>query len=278
MFELGKKQTLTVVKRTDHGVYLGEEGNRDDRVLLPKNQVADNVKIGDKIEVFIYKDSEDRIIATVNTPYLTLGEVAKLKVVGVAHIGAFLDWGLEKDLFLPFKEQTRKVQQGEEVLAALYIDKSSRLCATMNVYEYLDKNSPYKKDDTVVGTVYETSKQFGVFVAVDDKYSALIPAKEVHEYIRIGDSVTARVTRVKPDGKLDLSIRRKAYKQMDEDAEAVFMMIEEYGGVLPFNDKADAELIKRESGLSKNAFKRAVGRLLKEGKVQINEKSITIIK
>lgn len=278
MFELGKKQTLTVVKRTDHGVYLGEEGNRDDRVLLPKNQVDSSVKIGDKIEVFIYKDSEDRIIATVNTPYLTLGEVAKLKVVGVAHIGAFLDWGLEKDLFLPFKEQTRKVQQGEEVLAALYIDKSSRLCATMNVYEYLEKNSPYKKDDTVVGTVYETSKQFGVFVAVDDKYSALIPAKEVHEYIRIGDSVTGRVTRVKPDGKLDLSIRRKAYKQMDEDAEAVYMMIEEYGGVLPFNDKADAELIKRESGLSKNAFKRAVGRLLKEGKVQINEKSITIIK
>lgn len=276
MFELGKKQTLTVVKRTDHGVYLGEEGNRDDRVLLPKNQVDSSVKIGDKIEVFIYKDSEDRIIATVNEPYLTLGTVAKLKVVGVAHIGAFLDWGLEKDLFLPFKEQTRKVQQGEEVLAALYIDKSSRLCATMNVYEYLDKDSPYKKDDTVVGTVYETSKQFGVFVAVDNKYSALIPAKEVHEYIRIGDSVTARVTRVKPDGKLDLSIRRKAYKQMDEDAEAVYMMIEEYGGVLPFNDKADAELIKRESGLSKNAFKRAVGRLLKEGRVQINEKSISV--
>lgn len=278
MFELGKKQTLTVVKRTAHGVYLGEEDNKNDRILLPQNQVADNVNIGDKIEVFIYKDSEDRIIATVNEPYLTLGEVARLKVVGVAHIGAFLDWGLEKDLFLPFKEQTRRVQQGDEVLAALYIDKSSRLCATMNVYEYLHRNSPYKKDDTVIGTVYETSRQFGVFVAVDDKYSALIPAEEVCGYIRIGDSVTARVTRVKPDGKLDLSIRRKAYKQMEDDAEAVYMMIEEYGGVLPFNDKADAELIKRESGLSKNAFKRAVGRLLKEGRVQINDKSISIIK
>lgn len=278
MFELGKKQTLTVVKRTEHGVYLCEDGHNEDRVLLPKNQVDSGINIGDHIEVFIYKDSEDRIIATVKEPYLTLGDVAKLKVVGVAHIGAFLDWGLDKDLFLPFKEQTRKVQQGEEILAALYIDKSSRLCATMNVYEYLDKNSPYKKDDTVTGTVYETSRQFGVFVAVDDKYSALIPAKEVHEFIRIGDRVTARVTAVKPDGKLDLSIRRKAYKQMNEDAESVYMMIEEYGGVLPFNDKADSELIKRESGLSKNAFKRAVGRLLKEGKIKINEKSITIIK
>ena len=275
MIELGKKQTLTVMKRTDHGVYLGEDGSADEKVLLPKNQ-AEGMKLGDHIEVFIYKDSEDRIIATVKEPYLMLGEVRKLKVAGVGHIGAFLNWGLEKDLFLPFKEQTRKVQPEEEVLAALYIDKSARLCATMNVYEYLSKASPYSKDDTVSGTVYETSRQFGVFVAVDDKYSALIPAKEVHEFIRIGDKVTARVTDVKPDGKLDLSLRRKAYKQMDEDAESVYMMIEEYGGVLPFNDKADAELIKRESGLSKNAFKRAVGRLLKEGRIQINEKSITL--
>lgn len=276
MIELGKKQILTVMKRTEHGVYLGVDGVVDEKVLLPKNQVDDKLKLGDHIEVFIYKDSEDRIIATINKPYLMLGEVARLKVAGVAHIGAFLDWGLEKDLFLPFKEQTRKVQTGEEILAALYIDKSSRLCATMNVYEYLSKESPYQKDDTVTGTVYETSRQFGVFVAVDDKYSALIPAKEVHEFIKIGDSVTARVTAVKPDGKLDLSLRRKAYKQMDEDAEAVYMMIEEYGGVLPFNDKADPELIKRESGLSKNAFKRAVGRLLKDGKISINEKTITI--
>lgn len=275
MIELGKKQTLTVMKRTDHGVYLREDGSADEKVLLPKNQ-AEDLKPGDHIEVFIYKDSEDRIIATVKEPYLTLGEVAKLKVAGVAHIGAFLDWGLEKDLFLPFKEQTRKVQPDEEVLAALYIDKSGRLCATMNVYEYLSRETPYKKDDTVSGTVYETSRQFGVFVAVDDKYSALIPAKEVHEFIRIGDKVTARVTEVKPDGKMDLSLRKKAYKQMDEDAESVYMMIEEYGGVLPFNDRADSELIKRESGLSKNAFKRAVGRLLKEGRIQINEKSITL--
>lgn len=278
MFELGKKQTLTVMKRTEHGVYLGHDGNGDDKVLLPKNQVDDSLQVGSHIEVFIYKDSEDRIIATVKEPYIMLGEVRKLKVVGVSHIGAFLDWGLDKDLFLPFKEQTRKVIQGEEVLAALYIDKSERLCATMNVYEYLEKDSPYKADDIVTGTVYETSRQFGVFVAVDDRYSALIPAKEVSSFIKIGSSVTGRVTRVKPDGKLDISVRRKAYKQMDEDAQSVYMMIQEYGGVLPFTDKADAELIKREAGLSKNAFKRAVGRLLKEGRININEKSITLIK
>ena len=276
MFELGKKQTLTVMKQTEHGVYLGEDGNGDEKVLLPKNQVDGSVKIGDHLEVFIYKDSEDRIIATRKEPFITLGEVKKLKVAGVAHIGAFLEWGLDKDLFLPFKEQTRKVQPGEEVLAALYIDKSSRLCATMNVYEYLDKASPYNRNDTVTGTVYEVSKQFGVFVAVDDKYSALIPAKEVHEFIRIGDTVTARVTNVKSDGKLDLSIKKKAYKQMDDDAEAVYQMIEEYGGVLPFNDKADPEIIKREAKMSKNAFKRAVGHLLKEGRIKINEKSITL--
>ena len=164
-----------------------------------------------------------------------------------------MDWGLEKDLLLPFREQTEKVKEGQTVLVALYIDKSSRLCATMNVYEYLEMNSPYQKDDKVQGTVYEISREFGAFVAVDNQYSGLIPKKELYGEVRIGDTVTARVTGVKEDGKLDLSIREKAYLQIEVDAEKVMKVIDSFDGALPFNDKASPEVIRREMQMSKKA-------------------------
>lgn len=274
MIELGKKQTLEVVKKVEFGVYLAEEQGSMDKVLLPKKQVPEGAEAGTQIEVFIYRDSKDRLIATTAVPKLTLGELAVLTVKEVGKIGAFLDCGLEKDLFLPFKQQTRKVRAGDEVLVAMYIDKSNRLCATMNVYEYLKKESPYTKEDTVHGVIYEISKNFGAFVAVDNLYSALIPAKEFHGEYEIGDVVEARVTGVKPDGKLDLSIRRKAHLQMDEDAQYVMQVIDEFDGVLPFNDKVSPEIIQREFKMSKNAFKRAVGKLYKEGRIEITENRI----
>ena len=272
--QLGKKQLLTVVKIVDFGIYLADPDDPEDRVLLPKKQVRAGVRPGDQMEVFLYKDSRDRPIATTAEPLLTLGDVGRLKVKEVSRIGAFLDWGLEKDLFLPFRQQTRKVRAGEECLVALYIDKSGRLCATMNVYEYLRTDSPYGPDDHVTGTVYQISENFGAFVAVDDLYSGLVPKKEFYDQAKIGDRVEARVTGVKADVKLDLSLREKTYLQIDEDAEQVMKAIEEFGGVLPFSDKASPEVIKRELSMSKNAFKRAVGRLLKEGRVEITDKSI----
>ena len=278
MLELGKKQTLEVVKKVDFGVYLAEEAGSADKVLLPKKQVPEGTETGSKLEVFIYRDSQDRLIATTNEPKLTLGEFAVLTVKEVGKIGAFLDCGLEKDLFLPFKQQTRRVRTGDEVLVAMYTDKSNRLCATMNVYEYLEKESPYTKEDVVKGVIYEISKNFGAFVAVDYKYSALIPAKEFHGEYQIGDEVEARVTAVKADGKLDLSIRQKAHLQMDQDAEYVMQVIDEFDGVLPFNDKVSPEVIKREFQMSKNAFKRAVGKLYKEGKIEITENRILKVK
>lgn len=273
MLELGKKQTLTVVKEVDFGVYLGD-GN--EKVLLPKKQVPEGTKKGDELEVFLYRDSSDRPIATVNTPKLMLGEVALLKVSDVTGIGAFLDWGLEKDLFLPFKQQTVKVKAGEECLAALYIDKSGRLCATMKIYHYLRTDSPYGKNDAVTGRVYEISDNFGVFVAVDDRYSALIPKKELYGGKRhqVGDIVSARVAGVKEDGKLELSVRQKAYLQMDEDGERLMELIDSYGGELPFSDKASPEVIRQETGMSKNEFKRALGGLYRQRRVEIGENSV----
>lgn len=270
---LGKKVRLMIVKEVEFGVYLG---NKEEKVLLPKKQVPRGLEAGDPVEVFLYKDSSDRLIATTNEPKLTLGELAVLKVVDVGKIGAFLDWGLEKDLLLPFREQTAKVRKGDEVLAALYVDKSGRLCATMKVYEKLRQDAPYQKDDQVEGIVYDTSDNFGVFVAVDDCYSALIPKREAFGKLRVGERVHARVIKVREDGKLDLAVREKAFLQMDTDAQMIMERLEASGGKLPFTDKADPELIKRELGLSKNAFKRAVGRLLKSGKIEIREKSIEI--
>ena len=201
---------------------------------------------------------------------MTLGEYAPLTVKEVGKIGAFLDWGLEKDLFLPFREMTSRVQVGDEVLVTLYIDKSSRLCASMRgLYDLLDKDSPYRKDDVVSGRVYEFSDNFGAFVAVDDKYSARIANSEDHSFLRIGDVIEAKVLDVKEDGKLDLTLREKAYLQMDTDARKLMEIIDSYAGVLPFSEKASPEVIKRETGLSKAAFKRAVGRLYKERKITL---------
>lgn len=270
---LGKRQILTVVKKVDFGVYLGTE---EQRVLLPKKQVPQGVEPGDPVEVFLYKDSDDRLIATTNVPKLELGELAVLEVADTNKFGAFLNWGLEKDLFLPFKQQTAKVAKGDRCLVSLYIDKSERLCATMKVYEMLKTNAPYQKDDMVEGIVYDMSNEFGIFVAVDNQYSALIPKKEAQGRFKIGEIVKGRVTAVKPDGKLDLSVRDKIPMQMNKDADLVWERIKTNGGVLPFTDKADPEVIQKEFSMSKNAFKRAVGKLLKEDKIVIGEKNIKV--
>lgn len=280
MIRLGEIQQLEVVKRVEFGVYLADpgHGSKEEKVLLPAKQVPENTGIGDRIEIFAYKDSKDRLIATTRRPKLALGEVGELRVAQVGKIGAFLDWGLEKELLLPFKEQTKRVREGETVLAAVYIDKSSRLCATMNVYPYLDMDSPYQKDDKVSGRVYQINGEFGAFVAVDNRYSGLIPKKELYGNVEIGDEITARVTEVKEDGKLNLSIREKAYIQMGMDAEKIMEIIESFDGVLPFNDKARPETIKRETGMSKNEFKRAVGNLFKAGRIEITQTCIRKIK
>lgn len=275
MIQLGEKQILEIVKKVDFGVYLApDQEHTDDRVLLPVKQVPEGSEIGDRMEVFVYRDSRDRLIATTNTPRLVMGQVALLKVAQVSSIGAFLDWGLEKDLLLPFKQQTKRVKEGEEVLVSMYVDKSARLCATMNVYRDLRNDSPYQKDDRVTGRVYQISEEFGAFVAVDDLYSALIPRKELYGRVEIGEQIQARVANVLEDGRLTLSIREKAYIQMGKDAEILLHILEEYEGVLPFNDKVSPEIIKRETGMSKNEFKRAVGKLLKEGKIEITDKVI----
>ena len=273
--KLGEYQELYYVKRVDFGIYLAEEMNDETRVLLPTKQVPEGIKVGDKLRVFLYKDSKDRLIATTNEPKLTLNQFAVLRVKEIGKIGAFLDWGLEKDLFLPYKEMVSRVEPEDEILVSLYIDKSKRLCATMKgIYHLLSKESSYKKDDVVTGRVYEFSDNFGTFVAVDDKYSARIPRHEDCSYLKVGDVIEAKVVDIKEDGKIDLTLREKAHIQMDADAQKLLEILDSYAGVLPFSEKASPEVIKRETGLSKNAYKRAVGHLYKERKVDLSDGKI----
>lgn len=275
----GKKQTLVMIKRVEFGIYLAETmKDAENKVLLPKKQVPADMEVGDPIDVFLYKDSNDRPIATVKEPKLTLGQTARLRVVSVGKVGAFLDWGLEKDLFLPYREQTTQVKAGDEVIAALYLDKSERLCATMKVYPYLQKESPYQKDDVVTGMVYEISHNFGAFVAVDDKYSALIPKKELYGELHVLQQISARVTGVKEDGKLDLGIRQKAHLQMNEDADKVLSLLREKKGFLPLHDKSSPEQIRETIGMSKNEFKRAIGHLYKEHLIMLESDGIWLKK
>ncbi len=273
MIELGKKQCLNVVKKVDFGVYLG---TKEERILLPKKMVPEDIEISDALEVFVYRDSSDRLIATTKEPFIQLGQLAKLQVSQVGKIGAFLDWGLEKDLFLPFKEQTTHVSEGKTYLVGLYIDKSNRLAATMRVYNMLSANHMYVKDSAVSGTVIEMKPEYGIFVAIDDKYYGMIPKNEIYGNINVGDVIYGRVSKVRDDGKIMISVRQKAYIQMEEDSKLIYEVIKEHNGSIPFTDKSDSELIKKHFNMSKNAFKRGVGRLLKEGLITIEKDSIKL--
>ncbi len=279
MIELGKIQKLEVVNFTTRGVYLNSKNNEDEKsILLPKKQVPSEIKEGDELEVFVYRDSKDRLIATTHRPKIIIGEFAYLKVVDITRIGAFLDWGLEKDLFMPFKEQRGKIKKSREYLVGIYIDKSSRLCATMDIYKLLSSESPYKENDKVHGFIYNINNDIGAFVAVDNKYHGLIPKHELFGDYKLGSEVDAIVTKVRKDGKLDLNLRGKAYKQMDKDTKLIMDKLNDNGGVLSINDKSSPKEIKDEFNISKSAFKRAVGRLLKQRKIKITEKGIEISK
>ena len=273
--ELGKTQLLEVARKVDFGMYLSDG---TEEVLLPKNEVPKEVTVGDKLEVFVMRDSKDRLIATTQKPLVQVGGVAALTIKEVSKYGAFLDWGMGKDLFLPYKEQTYKVREDDKVVVGVYLDKSNRICSTMKIYDYLSSEHDYSKDDVVTGHVYNINPKYGAFVAVDDKYHGLIQTKEMTRKISIGDEITARVASVRDDGKMDLAIRKKAHLQIEEDAAAILEYMNEHDGCIPYTDKSSPEIIKEDFSMSKNEFKRAIGRLLKNNVITIEETQITLNK
>lgn len=203
MIELGKIQELEVKRHTSVGAFLNTEdsGRDDEDVLLPKSDLPENIKVGEKVEVFVYRDSQDRVISTTKKPLVTLGEIAPLEVIDITKIGAFLDWGLERDLFLPFSEQSVKLEKGRKYLIGLYIDKSNRLCGTMKIRNFLRNDSTYKPNDWVQATIYNLNDDLGAFVAVDNKYEGLIPRKELLGVYVEGEELKVRVTNVNEYGR-----------------------------------------------------------------------------
>jgi predicted RNA-binding protein (virulence factor B family) len=274
----GNYYSMKIKRIAPQGAYLNiRDGDPSEDVLLPKKQVPENAKTGDEINVFVYRDSSDRMISTVNKPAISLGEFAVLEVADTTKIGAFLDWGLEKDLFLPFDEQNRKIHKGDKLFVGIKLDKSQRLVATMKIYDMLEINHPYELNARVKATVISINDRMGAFVAVENKYHGLIPLKEITESLNPGDIVNARVNQIRRDGKLVLSIRKKAYGQMDTDSEKLIEELKKSKGHLPYNDKTDPRIIKGRLGFSKAAFKRAVGRLLKRKIIRFEDDGITLI-
>lgn len=276
MIELGRVQKLKIKRFATVGAYLNVDGSNEDDILLPKSQVPEDAQVGDELEVMIYRDSKDRIISTTRKSLLEAGEMGHLMVVSQTKIGAFLDWGLEKDLFLPFAETVGALEKGKFYLVGVYVDKSDRLCATMKVSDMLRTDSPYKVDDKVEGTIYSINREIGAFVAVDDKYNGLIPIKEFIGAYAVGEAVQVRVTNIKEDGKLDLSLKDKGYVQMDKDGDIILEKLKAKGGFINLNDNSSPLEIRQEMNMSKSGFKRAVGRLLKGEIIEFHEEGIRI--
>lgn len=273
MINLGEVQELKVDKIIKAGALLKDaEG---EKVLLPIEEI-ENEKNGDIIKVFLYNDSRGKVLATKTMPKITLGKIAHLEVKEITKIGAFLDWGLEKELFLPFKEQICKLDRGRSYLVALYIDKTGRLCSTMKIRDYLRTDSKYKENDKVSGVVYNIVDDIGAFVAIDNIFEALLPKDQKRGVVAVGEPIRVRVSSVKSDGRLNLSQRERGHLELDKDAELIFDVLEDYEGFLPYNDKSDPDDIQDMFCMSKSAFKKAVGRLLKENKIVFFKDGIKI--
>ena len=266
------------VKAPDEVLFseLGSKVQNSGEVLLPFSEQIGRPKTGEMVTVHFYDDKGGRLACTMRTPYLKEGEVGILKVAQVTRIGAFLDNGVPKQVLLPFKEQIKTPSEGDEVLVWLYTDKSGRQAASMRVYGHLSKNSPYKEDDRVKGFVYEINPKLGIFVAVDNKYYGLVPLNETFKEYSYGDELEARVAKVREDGKLDLLVRDKLYKTVNEDADVILYELKRNNGFLPYGDRADAEFIEETYAMSKNQFKRALGHLYKNHIVDIDRKNDTV--
>lgn len=276
--QIGKINRLIIVKMTKFGAYLSESGTeKDEAVLLPQKEVTEEMKPGSSIEVFLYRDTRDRLVATLKSPRGQVGELAYLRVADTTAIGAFLDWGLEKDLLLPISQQTTRVKKGRKYLVKIYVDKSNRLCGSMEIEDHLKTTNGFTNGEMVTGTVYSVNPRIGAFVAVENQYFGLVHRSEIYKPFEIGDQATFRVVKTREDGKIDLSTKKLAYQQRDEDAEKILELLRMHQGFLPLNDKSDPKDINKYMATSKNAFKRALGKLLKERKIEQLDQGIRLL-
>ncbi|MCR5780161.1 MAG: GntR family transcriptional regulator [Bacteroidaceae bacterium] len=264
---LGQMNKLKVVRRADFGLYLG--GGPED-ILLPNRYVPNGIEIGDEIEVFVYLDSEERLVATTETPLAQVGDFAWLQVAWVNNYGAFLDWGLMKDLFVPFREQKMKMQKGKSYLVHLHIDEETyRIVASAKVERYLNTNyPPYHGGDEVSLLIWQKT-DLGFKAIIDNQYAGLLYDDEIFRSLHSGDRVTGYVKQVRPDGKIDLSLQKKGQKAVVDFSETLLQHLQTNGGTTVLGDKSPAEEIYAVFGVSKKVFKKAVGDLYKRHLITI---------
>lgn len=275
MLKLGTRQALMIARETDFGLFL--ENGEGDEVLLPNAFVPDNYKIGEDIEVFLYLDNEERPTATTQEPYVTLDDFGWLECCEVNNYGAFMDWGLAKQLFVPFREQARPMVNGRRYIVRLYLDdKTNRLVGSSRTNRFLDNTelTVAKFDKVNILVTHITEK--GANVIVNNRHKGLIHTEDLFEELRSGDRLEAYVRKVRHDNKLDIVLHSPGYKSIEPNAQYILDELELAGGFLPLHDKSSPEEIRDNLGLSKKSFKKAIGSLYKDKRIRIKEDGIEL--
>ncbi len=275
MLKVGKINTLTIVKSLDFGVYL--DGEDKGEILMPRRYVPEDAKVGDSIDAFIYLDSEDRLIATTETPLTQVGQFACLKVKQVNKAGAFMEWGLPKDLFLPFGEQQRRVFEDDNVVVFTYIDADTgRIACSSKLGQFLKKESPEFKENDAVEIIIVERTNLGYKAIINSSYWGLLYENQIFEQINIGEKKKAYIHTIRPDGKIDLILQKPGYEKVSDISEQIFEKIKEEGGFIAITDHSDSEIIYDTFGISKKTFKKAIGNLYKNRKIILEDNGIRI--
>jgi uncharacterized protein len=276
MLHLGIKNTLRILRGTGVGMFLGDDEGND--VLLPKKYVPENAIVGDDIEVFIYRDSEDRIIATNLEPKIQLNQFACLQVKSVTGIGAFLDWGLEKDLFVPFREQNKKMEEGRWYAVYLYLDEETdRLVASCKVNRYFEKENINLQIGQEVDLLIFEETDLGLNAVINNKYKGLIYENEIFQRIKIGTRIKGYVKNIREDNRVDLSLQKQGYANVEPNAERILEKLKANNGFLDLTDKSDANYVMYQLEMSKKTFKKAVGALYRQKIIRIEEDGIYLV-
>lgn len=275
--ELGKFNQLEVVKQVDFGMYL--DGGEEGEILLPTRYVPEDCKVGDWLNVFLYLDNEERLIATTLTPLVQVGEFACLEVSWVNQFGAFLNWGLMKDLFVPFSEQKMKMQVGNKYVIHAYIDDESfRIVASAKVDRYLSKEkAPYQPGEEVNILIWQKT-DLGFKAIIENMYSGLLYDSEIFQTLHTGDTLKAYIKQVREDGKIDLILQKPGFEKVDDFSKTLYHYIADHGGRIGLNDKSPAEEIYDVFGVSKKTFKKAVGDLYKKRLILLHEDGIELVR
>jgi hypothetical protein len=277
MAEIGKRNTLTVVRDSTVGIYL--DAGSHGEILMPNRYVPRKFERGDRLEVFVYRDSEDRLVATTEIPYATVGEVATLKVVNVnRNVGAFLDWGLGKDLLLPFREQVGPVRVGQEVVVRIYLDeKTQRVAASMKLKNAFVATPPSFRSGQPVEFIITEKTPLGYKAVVEDAHSGMLYHEGISAPISIGQKLKGFVRAVRPDGKIDLSLEQTGHRRAGPVAMRIVQMLERAGGRLTFDDDSSPDAIRDTFGVSKKAFKQALGTLYKARRIRFTKPGIELV-